>query len=205
MVKKADIPRHLIDTALALAAERGWRELSLSAIAAAAELPLSKVYPVYRSKRDILDGLARQVDAQVLAGQPAAWAEEDTPRDRLFDVLMRRLDVLDPYKPGIAAILRDLGRDPLAAACGMPPLMRSMAWMLEAAGIASHGVAGCLRTKGLAIVWLATLRVWLGDDSPDKARCMAALDGRLRRAEQCAAAFTDRRRGDTPPAAAAAG
>jgi AcrR family transcriptional regulator len=99
MVKKADIPAHLVETALSLAAERGWRELSLSQIATAAKLPLSEVYPVYRSKRAILEGLSQLVDERVLAGQPAAWAEEDTPRDRLFDVLMRRFDALGPYKP----------------------------------------------------------------------------------------------------------
>ena len=36
MVKKADIPRHLVDAALAAAAERGWRTLSLGDIAAEA-------------------------------------------------------------------------------------------------------------------------------------------------------------------------
>ena len=50
MVKKADIPRHVIDTAMKLAAERGWRDLSLAEIADAAKLPLSKVYPVLPSK-----------------------------------------------------------------------------------------------------------------------------------------------------------
>ena len=55
MVKKADIPGHLVDAALAAAAERGWRSLSLDDIAEAAGLPLSKVYPVFRSKRAILD------------------------------------------------------------------------------------------------------------------------------------------------------
>ena len=33
MVKKADIPKHIVDTALALAAERGWRGLKLVDIA----------------------------------------------------------------------------------------------------------------------------------------------------------------------------
>ena len=61
--------------------------------------------------------------------------------------------------------------------------MRSMAWMLEAAGIESSSAAGYLRTKGLAAVWLRTLRVWGKDDTPDMARTMAALDADLRRAE----------------------
>ncbi|MFQ5954733.1 MAG: TetR family transcriptional regulator [Kiloniellales bacterium] len=191
MVKKADIPRHLVDTALAAAAERGWQSLSLNDIADAAGLPLSKVYPVFGSKRAILDAFAQRIDEQVLAGQPKEWAEEDTPRDRLFDVMMRRIDALTPHKAGVGAVMRSLGRDPVAALCGTPQLVRSMSWMLEAAGIDSHGPAGVIRTRGLALLWLSTLQVWLADDTPDAAKTMAALDARLRRADRWAATFTD--------------
>jgi hypothetical protein len=58
-----------------------------------------------------------------------------------------------------------------------------MALMLEAAGVSSSGLRGTLRTKGLGAIYLATMRDWFGDDSSDKARTMAALDARLRRAE----------------------
>ena len=58
-----------------------------------------------------------------------------------------------------------------------------MALMLEAAGLAAGGARGVLRIKGLALVYLASLRVWLKDESADKARTMAALDKQLRRAE----------------------
>jgi len=183
--KKVDIPRHIVETALKLAAARGWRDLSLAEIAAEAKLPLSKVYPVFPSKGAILAGFERLIDAEVLA---EAEAPEETPdegraRDRLFDVVMRRFDALAPYKAGVAALLHDLTRDPLAAACAWPGLARSMALMLEAAGLSSAGLRGAARTKGLALIYLATIRVWLRDDSPDLARTMAALDGYLRRVE----------------------
>ena len=95
MVKKADIPDHVIDTALALAAERGWRDLSLVEIAAAAKLPLSKLYPHYPSKTAILDAFMRRTDAAVLAEETEP---EGSARDRIFDVLMRRFDALQPHR-----------------------------------------------------------------------------------------------------------
>ncbi len=52
MVKKADIPRHLVDTALAVAADRGWRTLSLAEIAAAAKLPLAQAMPSHARAAD---------------------------------------------------------------------------------------------------------------------------------------------------------
>jgi hypothetical protein len=96
---------------------------------------------------------------------------------------MLRFDALAPHKKAVASILADVPADPLAALTEARPLLRSMAWMLEAAGLSAAGLGGCLRVHGLAGVYLATLRVWLGDDSSDLARTMAALDRNLRRAE----------------------
>jgi hypothetical protein len=101
-------------------------------------------------------------------------------------VVMRRFDSLQSRREGTVAILRDLPCDPPALLCLLPRFARSMAWMLEAAGISSVGLAGSLRIKGLALVYLNALRVWLEDDSPDMARTMAAVDKGLRRAEQLA-------------------
>ena len=47
--------------------------------------------------------------------------------------------------------------------------------------LSAGGLRGALRIKALGLVYLATLRVWLRDDSPDMAPTMAALDRHLRR------------------------
>lgn len=192
--KKPDIPDQVIDAAMALAAERGWRGLTLADIAEAAKLPLSKVYPVFRSKSAILNGLRRQVDAAVMADCDRD-ADEGGARDRLFDVLMRRFDALQPYKDGLGNVIYDQSRDPCAALCGLSRLSGSMALMLEAAGISSSGPCGALRVRGLSAIYLATLRDWLRDDSADKAQTMAVLDRRLRRAETLLSRLPRRRRG----------
>lgn len=181
--KAVDPAQRVITCALSLAAERGWRRASLADIAAAAKLSLAELYKLYPSKAAILSAFVRHIDATVLA---EGAAEGETPRDRLFDMLMRRFEALRPHKPAVEAILRDSGTDPVALLCGMPRLLRSMAWMLEAAGIRSHGLLGRACAKGLAALYLATLRVWLSDDSPDMSRTMAALDKGLRRAETLA-------------------
>ena len=173
MVRKADIPQHVIDTAMRLAAERGWARLSYGEIAEAAGLPLSKLYPVYPTKAAILAGLMRAIDAAVLAEQDPD-DEEGSARDRLFDVMMRRYDALRPYREAVGNILLDLGRDPLTAAGLLPGSGRSMALMLELAGLSSSGLMGIARIKGLAAIHLATLRVWLRDESVDLAKTMAA-------------------------------
>lgn len=169
---------------MALAAAAGWRGLSLAEIADAAGLSLAELQETWGGKARILGAFADHIDAQVLAGPTD---EDSSPRDRLFDILMRRFDALTPYRDGLAVILREGGGGGICAAiCGGRRLLRSMAWMLEAAGIGSGGIAGRVRTKGLAAVYLGAFMTWLRDDTEDMSRTMAALDRNLAQAERLA-------------------
>lgn len=182
MVKKADIPRHIVATALALAASQGWRDTRLGDIADAAKLPLGTLLAVYRSKAAIIAAYSQAIDAEILKDIDAELAAEP-PRDRLFDVMMRRFDALAPDRDAVRSIVSASLCDPLNAVCGALTLRRSMVVMLEAAGISAGGLPGLVRVKGLAAIYLLVLRVWLNDDSEDMAQTMSALDRSLRRAE----------------------
>ncbi|HLI13067.1 MAG TPA: TetR family transcriptional regulator [Alphaproteobacteria bacterium] len=197
-----DRREHVVARALELAAERGWRHLSLGEIAEAAGLSLAELYELYPSKGAILAAFTRQIDAAALAG---GVAEGESARDRLFEMLMRRFEALRPHKRAVEAILRESGADPLNALCGAMRLARSMTWMLEAAGLESRGLMGRARVNGLAMVYAATMRAWLNDDTADMSRTMAVLDRRLRRAESLVEFLRplDRRRQREARAAAA--
>jgi AcrR family transcriptional regulator len=175
-----DTETAVIDAAMALAAERSWHDLALADIAAAAGIGLIDLYRAFRSKPAILGALARRIDAATIDLPAEADA---SARDRLFEVLMHRFDLLAPYKPGLKGLARDARRgrfDGLALACHLP---RSLAWMLEASGVSASGLKGRVRVKLLGLAYLSTLRVWLRDDSPDLASTMAALDKALKRVE----------------------
>jgi len=177
---QAVLRRRIAFAAMDLAGTEGWSRLSLSRIAEAAGVGLAEVQAVFPVKAAILDAFMAEIDQQVLSGGVAD--ADDAVRDRLFEVLMRRFEALAPYKAGVAAVLRDV-IDPTVGLIGVPCFLRSMAWMLEAAGLSSGGIMGLARLKGLALIDANTARVWLRDDSPDMAKTMAALDRGLRRAE----------------------
>ncbi len=199
----AAISQRIITAALELSAAEGWRSLSLAGIADEAGVGLAELHRAFASKTAILVGFLDAIDAKVLAGGKGD-ADED-PRDRLFDVLMRRFDALNPHKAAIADILRETLFDPAAASVLAPRFIRSMAWMLEAAGLSSSGLCGRLLTRGLALLYINAFRVWLDDDSGDMAPTMAALDKGLRQAEKVAGLCrgAKRRSGEGEPAPAA--
>lgn len=187
-----DSRRRIIDAMLDMAARDGWRAVTLNALAAETGLALTDVYDLFPSKQAALAAFLDGIDRSVLAGTTAA-ASSDPPRDRLFDIMMRRFDALHPHKKAVAAIVRDSLTDPLSYLCGAPRFLQSMAAMLEAANLSSAGCAGAVKTKGLALIYLNAFRVWLRDDTPDMSKTMAALDKGLRQADSLAAAvFTKR-------------
>ncbi len=181
--KKSRASKDPIEAALALAAERGWRDVTLEAIAERAGLSLAALFETYPSKAALLGAFSRRIDAHILAARDEALADR-AAHERLFDVVMRRFDALAPHKDALRSILRGSCFDAEAGLVGACALHRSMAAMLEAAGLSASGARGALRRKGLAIVYLDTMRVWLSDDSPDMARTMKALDGHLRRIDR---------------------
>src|ERR1700731_565283 len=126
MPRKSDRATRIVDAALRLAAERGWQRVSLADIAAAAKLSVLDVHAVFASKTAILAAFHRRVDAAMLAA--AEGDAEERPRDRVFDMVMRRFDALAPHKAAIAAMASDAWSDPLATLCAVPSLRRSMAW-----------------------------------------------------------------------------
>ena len=173
----------IIDAALACIARQGLRRLSLADIASEAGVPLLRLYRVYPSKAAVLCGFFRRIDETVLA-TPLDSAPDERPRDRVFDLLMRRFDALTPHRAALERLSRDLPADPLAALAAGAGLLRSMRWMLEAAGIPGDGLGGIVAVKLTAAAYLATMRTWLWDESPDLAPTMAALDRRLRGIER---------------------
>ena len=178
----------LINAALRLTAQHGWRGLSMAAIAAEAGLPILALYRIFPSKPALLCAFSRRIDETVLAApldldSPGADPDE-RPRDRVFDLLMRRFDALRPHRDAIDVLGRELPGDPVSALALGAALLRSILRMLEAAGIATDGLRGAVAVNLTAGAYAATLRVWLRDDTPDLAPTMAALDRRLRGIER---------------------
>jgi AcrR family transcriptional regulator len=171
--------QRLITAALTLAEEKGWRRIGMAEIAEAAGLSLEETYTVVRSKHAILWALRRQVDEAMLAG---GLVGGDSPRDRLFDVLMRRFEALRPYRAGLRTILRDSVGSP--ALLGMlPGLLRSMGWTLAAAGLPASGLRGRIARRVVGAIYVSLLPAFFRDESRDLGSTMAALDKRLRQVE----------------------
>ena len=177
-------PRERIVAAfMGLLAENPFEQIGLADVAARAEISLSALREEFGSLLAILGAHVKEIDRIVLDGVDPDLAEEPA-RERLFDVLMRRLEALTPYRAAICSLTRSAMRNPGLAFALNGIAVGSQRWMLTAANINTAGTKGVLRAQGLAVLFACVLRVFAEDDDPNLSRTMAELDRELGRGQR---------------------
>ncbi|MGO9701106.1 MAG: TetR/AcrR family transcriptional regulator [Xanthobacteraceae bacterium] len=173
----------IIAALLALLADKTFETIGLADVARHAGLSLSQSRAEFASTLGIVAAFVKATDRAVLAEDLGDMAEEPE-RERLFDVLMRRLETLAPHRQAIRSLVRSARRNPPLALALNRLAVRSQQWMLAAAGIGSSGPRGLIRAQGLAMLFASVLRTWVDDEDPGQARTMAALDRALARGQR---------------------
>ena len=126
-------------------------------------MSLTQLRGEFASTLAMLAAHIKATDRAVLAEDLSDMAEE-SPRERLFDVLMRRLEALAPHREAVRSLLRSARRNPPLAMALNALAVRSQQWMLTAAGINASGPRGILRAQGLAVLFASVLRTWTHDE-----------------------------------------
>jgi hypothetical protein len=162
-----DILDAATDAALALAAERPWREVSLRQIAEQAGVDFADLYGKAPGKALLVLRLSQKLDRAALA--TAATASDDA-HDRLFDATMARIEAMEAHRQALISMAR--AENPVALAAHFPLTARAI---LEAAGV----TATTPRLAAMTLVWARIVQVWR-DDEGALNRTMAEIDKRLK-------------------------
>ncbi|MCJ2012082.1 TetR/AcrR family transcriptional regulator [Methylobacterium sp. J-076] len=186
-----------VEALMRLAAEQPWNDIEVGDIAREAGMSLGELRELFPSKGAVLGGLARIIDRKVLEADGSDLADEPT-RERLFDVLMRRLDAMTPYKPALRRISYALRGEPFSLLALNGVMVNSHRYMLAAAGIDTEGPLGQVKLQGVVIAFARVTQVWLEDEDPALARTMARLDKEIRSGERFMERAEDVRRLTAP-------
>lgn len=185
----------LVAACFAQIAARGWTGLSIARAARDSGIALDTARRSIPGRYALLAQFGELADFHTLKDAPT----EGQPRDRLFDLTMRRIDFLQSHRSGVLALLQAVPFDPPAALIMSVATLRSMGWLLAAAGVEGMGVRGELQRAGMMAVWGWTVRTWQRDLSDDLAATMAVLDNTLRRAENVDGWLASGRRVESSP------
>jgi AcrR family transcriptional regulator len=193
----ASARKAVIEATMRLAADRPWNDIELVDIAREAGIGLADLRDLFPSKGAILGGFSRMIDRKALEGTSDDLAGEPA-RERVFDVVMRRLDAMAPYKAALRRIAYALRYDPLSLSALNQEGLNSQRYMLASVGISTEGPLGLLKVQGAVMVLANTMETWFDDDDPVQARTMARLDRELRRGERVLERADDFRRLTAP-------
>ncbi|MEO0617668.1 MAG: TetR/AcrR family transcriptional regulator [Pseudomonadota bacterium] len=184
MFDATDPHDRIIEATLQLAGEHDWSDVTLSRIATAADVTLADARASFATRTDILKAFAARIDSVVLTRMAEDGDATDNARDRLFDVLMTRFEVMMPYKPALRRLAKAARRGSGVGLELTSTVFTGQRWMLEAAGIETQGLDGRAHLLGSTAIYMRVFDVWLSDDDAGMAKTMAALDSRLRRGEK---------------------
>src|SRR5260370_33022264 len=105
------VRERIIDAFMDLLAQKPIDQIGFGEIAGRANLSLSELRAGFGSKLAIVAAHGKETDRTLLAARDPDMAEESA-RERLFDVLLRRLEILEPRKEPGGSLLRSCTREP---------------------------------------------------------------------------------------------
>jgi hypothetical protein len=166
----------LIQISLDMAANNPWADISLYDIAKKADIPHGDAMALCPDTSTIFMAYGRQVDLKVAEAFDGESWQGMNEKDRLFDVLMERFDILNENRAGVISILNAITQDPKQMVCLSPMVCQSIEHMMRVAQVSSDGWKGTLKLTSLSGLYLKTLRDWVRDDAADMPATMASLD-----------------------------
>lgn len=175
------VRRDLARAALTLAASTPWRDVTLLRLAHAANRPISDFYGA--SLGEAVDCVEEAFDRAIGDNLEALDAGQSV-RDRLFELIMRRFEAMEPHRAAVTAMEVGADRDPTLMAAAHQRHVRCARWVLALSGLEADGMTGQARAQGLGVIIGQARMAWRGDDAGDFAKTMSSLDKNLRRAEE---------------------
>lgn len=160
----------ILDETLRLADEVGWDGVRLRIVAERLGIGLDEVRREYRDLDAVADAWFRRAHLAMVAAPPAA--ESAPPPDRIERLLFAWFDALEPYRRVTGEMLA--GKLYPSHPHHWVPLVfnlsRTIHWLRDAAGLDATGRRRQIEEIGLSILFVATLRVWLSDETADHDR-----------------------------------
>ena len=197
--QSGDLDRRILDRTLELAGEVGWENVRLRRVAADLGITLPELIAHYRDLDAIADGWFRRALEAMLApvGTKADAGFADLPaRERVYLVMIRWFEAQCDRRAVVGQIFaaKLYPSHPHHWVPMIFHLSRLIQWLRDAAGLDAGGKRRQVEEVGLTLLFLAALRVWLGDETDDLSATRRFLRRRLKEADALLAGLPRPRR-----------
>jgi AcrR family transcriptional regulator len=193
--KDGDLDQRIVDRTLALAAEVGWEGVRLRRVAEDLGITLPELLSHTRDLDAVADAwFRRALDAMLV---PTDMGFADLPaRERVYLVMVRWFEAQRDERAVVGQMLATklYPSHPHHWVPMIFHLSRLIQWVRDAACLDAGGKRRQVEEVGLTLLFLATLRVWVRDETEDLATTRRFLRRRLKEADTLLANLSRPRR-----------
>lgn len=159
--------------------EIGWKAFSFEDLALLSGASLAQIYAIFPSKEDIYLAFTHQINQETL--EQVHLEDLTSLKERLFELIVCRLECLDPYRLVIQEIYDSSIRDPCQCIFITRNIKKNLLWMMRVSGCRSKGFSQILFLNTFFSLYIVTFYKWLQDQTKDKAQTLSFLDQSLTR------------------------
>ena len=181
-----DIKFELIDRSFMIIDKDGWEEFSFKKLAYEKKIDVSKINQFFGSKKQLLKEFSKMIDLRVEKEFDFKSLEDSSTKDNLFELIMLRLDHLQPYKNSLKKIIVSISKSPSMLKSVSENVSDSLDFYLELTKAYDNSYFDLFKKKTILLIYSYIFKVWLDDNSEELSRTMSELDKVLSLSEKVA-------------------
>ena len=174
----------LIDTAISELINGRWEQLTIKVLSTKTKIKVSQINKISSSKEGLLDLWSQNINLKILEKVTLQELGEVNIKERILELMLCRLDVLNEHKKEILALMKLARRNGIESIRAFERIKKSMEYILNLSGAKIAGKKGALKIIVLSLIWIITLKDWSELEEDDDSSVMSKLDKRLLIAEK---------------------
>ena len=188
-MKSSDKKFNLVKSSFDIIEKSGWKSFSLQKLSYAEKIPINEIKIFFKSEITILDEFSKMIDIEVEKSFDYEELTNTSVKDNLFELIMLRLEFMQPYRNALKSIKSSFKSDPLVAKSVAKNVMNSLDFYLELTNAFNDSFLDIFKKKSIFLIYSYIFMIWLEDDSDELSKTMSELDKLLTFSEKIALDF----------------
>ena len=188
-MKSSDKKFNLVKSSFNIIEKSGWKSFSLQKLSYAEKIPINEIKIFFKSEISILNEFSKMIDMEVEKSFDYEELTNTSVKDNLFELIMLRLEYMQPYRNALKSIKSSLKSDPLVAKSVAKNVMNSLDFYLELTNAYNDSFLDIFKKKSIFLIYSYIFMIWLEDDSDELSKTMSELDKLLTFSEKIALDF----------------
>ncbi len=188
-MKSSEKKFNLIKSSFKIIEKSGWKSFSLEKLSYSEKISINEIKKIFKSEINILDEFSKMIDIEVEKNFDYEELANTSVKDNLFELIMLRLEFMQPYRNALKRIKSTFKTDPLVAKSVSINVMDSLDFYLELSNAFNDSFLDIFKKKSIFLIYTYIFTIWLEDNSKELSKTMSELDKLLTFSEKIALNF----------------